>query len=216
MSKGELTRRRILDVAMQVASRAGLDGLTIGSLSEALSLSKSGLFAHFGSKEALQVAVLEHTLARFVEHLAPRLRGVAMGVPMLRVYVAAWLDWIASPELPAGCPILGATFEIEAREGPPRDFVIQLHTNSRQRLAEIVQGAIDAGELVEKTDISQVIFELRGITLAFHQELHVLRNPAAREHANKAFSALLERYLRSEKSTAQGDGTRRKRRRDTT
>jgi len=85
MSKGELTRGRILDQAMHLASRTGLEGLTIGSLSEALSLSKSGLFSHFGSKEALQLAVLEHTRARFGAHLEPYLRGRAKGLATRRL-----------------------------------------------------------------------------------------------------------------------------------
>ena len=87
----------------------------------------AGLFAHFGSKEALQLAVLEHTRGRFAAHLEPRMRGVAKGVPTLKAFMHAWLDWVASSDLPAGCPILGATFELEVRDGPARDFLVKLH-----------------------------------------------------------------------------------------
>jgi AcrR family transcriptional regulator len=194
MSKGEVTRSRILDTAMQLASRNGLDGLTIGSLSEALSLSKSGLFAHFGSKEALQLAVLEHTRGRFVAHLEPRMRGAAKGVPTLTAFMQAWLDWVASSDLPAGCPILGATFELEVRDGPARDFLVKLHGDYRARLTGIVQDAITAGQLGRDIDAAQFSFELRGIVLAFHEELHVLRSSHARTHANRALAALLGRY----------------------
>jgi len=194
MSKGDLTRSRILEEAMHLASRDGLDGLTIGSLSDALSLSKSGLFAHFGSKEALQLAVLEHTRARFGVLLVARMHRVAKGLASLRAFVNAWLDWIALPELPAGCPILGASFELEAHEGSLRDFVVKLQRESRDRMAAIVRDAVDAGELRKAVDVAQIVFELRGITLAFHQELHVMRSPSAREHAERAVCALLERH----------------------
>jgi AcrR family transcriptional regulator len=194
MSKGDLTRSRILDQAMHLASRSGLDGLTIGSLSEALSLSKSGLFAHFGSKEALQVAVLQHTRARFGAHLEPRMRGAGKGLGALRAFARAWLDWLSLPELPAGCPLLGAGFELEAREGEPRDFLIKSHKDLRERVASMVRDAMDAGELRRNADTAQILFELRGITLAFHHELHVMRSPTAREHAEHAVSALLKRY----------------------
>jgi AcrR family transcriptional regulator len=194
MSKGELTRGRILDAAMRLASGSGLDGLTIGLLSDKLSLSKSGLFAHFGSKEALQLAVLEHTRARFVEHVEPYVRSTTKGLATLRAYVRAWLDWIASPHLPAGCPILGATFELEAREGATRDYIVNLQRASRERLATMVQDAIAVGELPNATDVTQFIFELRGITLAFHQELHLADNTSARTHADRAIAALIERW----------------------
>ena len=141
-----------------------------------------------------RLAVLEHTRARFGAHLEPYLRGRAKGLATLRAFVNAWLDWIALPELPPGCPILGASFELEAREGPPRDFLVKLQRDSRERMATMVQDAVDAGELGKTTDISQLVFELRGITLAFHQELHVMRSPTARDHAMRAVSALLERY----------------------
>jgi AcrR family transcriptional regulator len=194
MSKGEATRSRILDQAMQLASRDGLDGLTIGTLSEALSLSKSGLFAHFGSKEALQLAVLEHTLGRFAAHLRPYLQGAAKGLPTLLAFMQALLDWVASSELPAGCPILGATFELEARDGPVREFLVKVHGDSRVRMTSMVQEAVDAGQLDRDLDVAQLIFELRGIVLAFHETLHVTRSAQARTRANRAVAALLDRY----------------------
>lgn len=179
---------------MQLASRDGLEGLTIGSLSDALSLSKSGLFAHFGSKEALQLAVLEHARDRFSAHLAPYLDGVAKGLPTLQALVQALFDWVALPELPAGCPILGATFELEAREGPLREFLVKVHGDSRARMSSMVQEAVDAGHLDRDLDVVQFIFELRGIVLAFHETLHVSRSPQARTRANRAIAALVKRH----------------------
>jgi AcrR family transcriptional regulator len=168
-------------------------GLTIGALAGELSLSKSGLFAHFGSKEALQLAVLEHARGRFAAHLEPRLRGTVPGLASLRAFMHAWLDWIASSHLPAGCPILGATFELEARQGPPRDFLVKLHGDARVRLSGFVEAAVKSGHVARGTDVAQLIFELRGIALAFHEELHVMRSPQARTHADRAIASLLQR-----------------------
>jgi AcrR family transcriptional regulator len=209
MPKGEATRSRILDTAMQMASRDGLDGLTIGALSEALSLSKSGLFAHFGSKEALQLAVLEHTRGKFAAHLEPRIQGIAKGLPALSAFMQAWLDWAASSSLPAGCPILGATFELEAREGPARDYLLRLHGDVRTHLSGILQDAMRAGHLGRDTDVAQLIFELRGIVLAFHEALHVSRSSHARTYANRALAAALGRYTTVVPSKAKRPAARR-------
>lgn len=193
LSKGELTRTRILDRALYLASRLGLDGLTLGVLAESLELSKSGLYAHFRSKEALILAVLEHTKARYAKHAAPYLRGKAKGLESVRAYFAAWLDWIALPSLPAGCPILGASFEVEDLDGPTRDYIVQATRVSRDRLAEFIRQAIDTGELRQELVMDQVLFEVRGITLSFHIEYRLLREVDARKHAETAFESLLAR-----------------------
>jgi AcrR family transcriptional regulator len=194
VSKGELTRARILDQALVLASRLGLDGLTLGVLAESLGLSKSGLYAHFRSKEALVLAVLEHTLGCYREHARPYLEGKAHGLEELRAYLVAWLDWIASPALPAGCPILGASFELEDQAGPTRDRVVELHEGSRLGLKAMVLRAIAMGELSAELPVEQVLFELRGITLAFHLEYRLVRSPKARPMAEAALASLLDRY----------------------
>jgi AcrR family transcriptional regulator len=194
VSKGELTRSRILDNALILASRLGLEGLTLGVLAESLDLSKSGLYAHFRSKEALILAVLEHTKLRHQQHSAPYFEGKPKGVARLRAYVSAWLDWVALPTLPAGCPILGASFELEAVEGPAREFIVNLTHASRARLAALVRDAIETGELHHDLPIDQISFELRGIALSFHLEHRLLRDENARARAETAFEALLLRY----------------------
>lgn len=210
MTKGELTRARILDQALVLASRLGLDGLTLGVLAESLQLSKSGLYAHFRSKEALVLAVLEHTLARYREHVGPYLEGRARGLDELRGYIAAWLDWTASPTLPAGCPILGASFELEDQTGPVRDRLVQLHEGSRVGLKAMVLRAVATGELSAELPVEQVLFELRGIVLAFHVEYRLLRSPDARRVAEAAVGSLLDRYTAK---TSQGAAPRAPRRR---
>ncbi|MGC4064187.1 MAG: TetR/AcrR family transcriptional regulator [Polyangiaceae bacterium] len=194
MSKGEVTRARILDQALMLASRHGLDGLSLGMLSESLELSKSGLYAHFRSKEALVIAVLQHTRARYIEHMKPYVTGRAKGLDELRGHLAAWLDWIALPSLPAGCPILGASFEVEDLDGPTRDFVIDLTRASRERLATLLRNTIATGELRADTPVEQLLFEIRGIALSFHLECRLIKEKDARARADRALDDLLARY----------------------
>lgn len=202
MSKGDLTRNRILDEAMRLASRNGLEGLTIGTLAEALALSKSGLFAHFGSKEALQIAVLEHTRDRFQEKCAGPVQAAAKGLPRLKALIGAWLDWIDDPELPGGCPVLGACFELDDREGAPREKLVALQKRAQDRLTALVKEAMAAGHLDAKAPIPQILFELRAITLAYHTATRVMRDPEARLHAWAAFEALMGRYAAKRKCRA--------------
>ena len=188
--KGDSTRARILDEAMRIASRDGLEGLSIGTLASALDLSKSGLFAHFGSKEALQVAVLEHAAARVAERLAP-VRQLPPGPERLRFTLRTSLDWIDDPALPGGCPITGACIEFDDREGRVREVLLQLQRNQQRRSAELFD-AFAAPTL----DRDQLAFEFRAIGLAYHHASRVLRDPRARSWALAALEALIDRARR--------------------
>jgi AcrR family transcriptional regulator len=194
MSKGAFTRSRILDEAMKIASREGLQGLTIGTLAETLALSKSGLFAHFGSKEALQIAVLEHTGDRFLQKVAPPVQRAEPGLPRLKAMLQGWLDWIDDPELPGGCPVLGACFELDDRQGAPREKLVALQKGAQARLALLVKEAMAEGHLDRAAPIPQILFELRAMTLAYHTATRVLGDPDARKRTWTAFDALMERY----------------------
>ena len=185
--KGDSTRARILDEAMRIASRDGLEGLSIGILAGALDLSKSGLFAHFGSKEALQVAVLEHAAARFAERLEP-LRHLPAGPERLRFLLDTSLDWIDDPELPGGCPITGACIEFDDREGRVRELLLMLQRTSQQRYAELFDAFADPSR-----DRQQLAFEFRAITLGYHHAARVLRDERARTWARAALESLIEK-----------------------
>src|SRR5262245_34904059 len=134
MSRGDLTRTRILDEAMRLASQDGVEGLTIGTLADALHLSKSGLFAHFGSKEALQVAVLEHTTRRMQERVAEGVIRRPPGLAQFKALMKAWFDWIDAPELPGGCPMAGACFEFDGHPGKTRDALLGMQKELRGQL----------------------------------------------------------------------------------
>lgn len=191
MGKGVETRSRILDEAMRIASRDGIEGLTIGGLAKALSLSKSGLFTHFGSKEALQVAVLEHTSSRFVAFVQPRVEGLQPGPAWLQAWFSGWLDWIDNPELPGGCPVLAAAFELDDKEGPPRDFLVERQLGVQRALIAAFKAVA-----APRADLEQLAFEFRGITLGYHFMARVMRDPRARERADHAFQELLRRAER--------------------
>jgi AcrR family transcriptional regulator len=190
MGKGAETRSRILDEAMKIASRNGLEGLTIGNLAKALSLSKSGLFMHFGSKEALQIAVLEHTFERFGAFVTPSVEAAAPGPDRLRALFQGWLNWIDNPELPGGCPVMGAAFELDDREGAPREFLVSSQRAAQRKIALAFQQVAAPG-----SDLDQLVFEMRAITLAYHYTSRVMRDPKARERADRAFEELLRRAV---------------------
>jgi len=188
--KGMATRARILDAAVRLASRDGLEGLTIGSLAEALAMSKSGLFAHFGSKDALQVATLEHA----AELVRARAAGVAQAPPgpeRLRRVLEVTLDWIDDPELPGGCPITGACIEFDDREGPVREALERLQRATHQRAAEL----FDAFRHPSR-DRDLLAFQFRAIGLAYHHAARMLREPRARAWARSALESLIEQASR--------------------
>src|SRR3954464_11103649 len=130
MGKGAETRERILDQAVRLASREGLEGLTIGTLSTELGLSKSGLFAHFGSKDELQLQVLQATVQRFEETVIRSALSAPRGEPRIRAVFDRWLDWESHPSMPGGCLLIAAAVEFDDRPGPLRAF---LQESSRGR-----------------------------------------------------------------------------------
>src|SRR3989442_4726407 len=126
MRKGANTRNAILPHATGLASQVGLTGLTIGALADHLRLSKSGLFAHFRSKEALQIQVLEHAAASFVEAVVRPALQQPRGEPRMRALFERWLEWEQAEALPGGCVFVAAASELVDRPGPARDRVVEL------------------------------------------------------------------------------------------
>jgi AcrR family transcriptional regulator len=193
-TKGEQTRTAILDEALRVASKLGLEGLTIGGLAEATGMSKSGLFAHFGSREDLQLAVLEHAAQRYGETvLMPALR-IERGLPRLRAMFGHWLDWTLASGLPGGCIMIAAAAEYDDRPGPIRDAVIANQHRGNAVTRKAVRLAIEEGHLKTDTDPEQITFELLGIVLASHNHRRLLGDKEARKRALKAFEELVARH----------------------
>jgi len=191
MRKGAETRERILDQAVRLASRDGLEGLTIGTLSTELGLSKSGLFAHFGSKDELQLQVLQATVERFEETVIRPALSAPRGEPRIRAVFERWLDWENNPSMPGGCLLIAAAVEFDDRPGPQRDFLQEAH---RRRFAFIAKGArmaVEAGHFRPDLDVEQLSFDVLAIALAYHHMHRLLRDRRADEHARNAFERLM-------------------------
>jgi len=192
-TKGERTRAAILDEALRLVSKAGLDGLTIGTLAEATGMSKSGLFAHFGSREELLLAVLAHGQAEFTEVVFQPAMAKPRGLPRLRAMFVNWLDWTESAELPGGCPMIGGATEFDDKPGPVRDMLAGGQRTWIDTLKRTVRQAVDEGQLPAGTDPEQIAFEMFGIALVVHHHRRLLGYPKARARALAALDKLLSR-----------------------
>lgn len=194
MGKGEHTRQAILDEAFSLASCVGVSGLSIGILADRTKMSKSGLFAHFGSKEELQLAVLREAQQRFAEVvLRPAFRQ-PRGLARLRAVVVNWLDWTREANLPGGCVINAAAAEFDDQPGPLRDEVRRGLTALRRSLVETVVKAVEAGDLRADTDAEQFAFEMEGIYQVTQQSRRLLNDPDADRRALVAFDRLVRDY----------------------
>lgn len=194
MSKGEATRERILDRAFLLAGRDGLEGLTIGALADELKLSKSGLFSHFGSKEELQVAVLDVASSRFTERVLLPAFKAPRGLPRLERVFEQWLDWMTDPKMPGGCIFQQANAELDDRQGRPHDVLLESQKNLVEALVKTVQLAISEGHLASDTDPRQLVYELEGIVMALNVYLRLLKDRRAVERARTAFKRLVDSH----------------------
>lgn len=194
MSKGADTRERIVDRAYLVAGRGGLQGLTIGALADELQLSKSGLFAHFGSKEDLQLEVLKEGERRFKDNvIAPALK-VSRGLPRLKKLLELWLDWSASPANPGGCIFIGAAAELDDREGRPRDYLVATQKQMLAFMAGAARLCVEQGHFRKDVDCEQVASDAYGIVLSYNHFKRLLRDPNAEKHARAAFERLVRSH----------------------
>src|SRR5687767_11665337 len=162
MSKGEETRERIVDRAWRLASRDGLSGLSIGRLATELGLSKSGLFAHFGSKEGLEVEVLKAAAERFTDQVVRPALQAPRGVARLRKMFRAWLSWADDPAQLGGCVFMAAAAELDDAEGPQRDYLVAAQTTLLATLAKAARIAVEEGQLQRDLDCDQFAFEMLG------------------------------------------------------
>jgi AcrR family transcriptional regulator len=188
--KGERTRGAVLDAALDFASRVGLEGLTIGALAERLGMSKSGLIAHFGSREDLQLAVLDRYAANFIDEVLRPSLAAARGLPRLQVMLERWLVHLAR-ELEQGCLMISGAIEYDDRPGPMRDAVVRVIDGWRLELRRAIEQARDEGQLAPDVDADQFVFEVYGLMLSLHQDARLLRSPAAVGHARAGLARLI-------------------------
>lgn len=174
-----------------MASCVGVGGLSIGLLAERTHMSKSGLFAHFGSKEELQLAVLRESQERFADAVVRPALRLPRGLPRLRAIFINWLDWTRAANLPGGCVINAAAAEFDDQPGPLRDEVKSGLMTLRRFLADTVEKAVACGELQADIDIDQFVFELNGIYQVTQQNRRLFDDPDADRRALAAFDRLV-------------------------
>jgi AcrR family transcriptional regulator len=161
--KGERTRTGILERAVDLASLEGLEGLTIGRLADDLSMSKSGLFAHFGSKEELQLATVEAAQRRFIDEVVRPALKAERGYPRLMAICRTWLGYVQREVFPGGCFFAAASFEFDGRPGQVRDAIARAMDDWLETLEKAIRMAKDEGHLEAKVDPSQLAFELNAL-----------------------------------------------------
>ena len=192
MGKGEETRRAIIDQALELASTVGLEKLTIGALAGTTGMSKSGLFAHFRSKEQLQLQVLAEARQRFIEMvIAPAMqkpRGEARLRSILESTLKQWEE-----DLPGGCIFHAVSAELDDQPGPARDYLVETQRDYADTLRRAAEIAVEEGEFRKDLDLDQFVFELGSITAAYHHFGRLLGDPEADQRARKMFKGLLAR-----------------------
>ena len=193
-TKGEQTRTAILDAALNIARRLWLEGLTIGTLADATGMSKSGLFAHFGSREDLHLAVLEHGARQYGDMVLMPALKIDRGLPRLRALFERWLDWTLQTATPGGCIMISTAHEYDDRPGPIRDAAVEMQRRGIGVSERAVRLAVGEGHLKDDTDPEQIAFEMLGIVLASHNHGRLLGDKAARKRALAAFDALIVRH----------------------
>lgn len=197
MSKGDETREAVLREALAQASSAGLRGISIGGLAEALGMSKSGLYAHFRSKEALQVAVLRSAGERFRRRVMLPALAADRGEPRLRTLFEGWLGWDGGVDaLPGGCIFVTATVEYDDEpDGPVRRFVVQQQQDWLESVEAVVRSGMAHGHFRSEADPVAVAHELYGVMLAYHTAARLLRDPAAEDRARRSLDRLIADLL---------------------
>jgi AcrR family transcriptional regulator len=200
MRKGEATRAAILERGVELATETGLDGLTIGRLAADLGLSKSGLFAHFKSKEALQIQVLDAAAERFVEEVVRPAVKKPRGEPRLAALFERWLAWTKSNSGPGGCVFVAAAAELDDRPGPVRDRLVELQKGWLEVVQTVYRTGVEERHFRSDADAEQFAYELYSLMLGFHHAERLLRDPRADARANAAFERLLSSVRRNRRS----------------
>jgi AcrR family transcriptional regulator len=192
--KGQQTRAAILDAALTLAAQMGLEGLSIGALADVTGMSKSGVFAHCGSREELQISVVREYHVRFEEEIFFPAMREGRGLPRLCSLFQRWIKRI-TVELDSGCLYISGAVEFDDRPGPVRDALVDMVRTWQSALERAIRLAIDEGHLLADTDPLQLQFEIHGLILALHHDARFLRTPGSITRACHAFDRLLTRHL---------------------
>ena len=193
MHKGQQTKAAIVDAALGLATQIGLEGLSIGVLAEVMRMSKSGVFAHFGSREELQISVIREYYTRFEEEVFYPALMQPKGMPRLKALFQNWMNR-TSVEIDSGCLFISGAVEFDDRPGPVRDALAGSVKTWLAAMYRAVVQAKEAGHLAQNADEHQMAFEIHGLILALHYEARFLKTPGSVARANTGFVNILARY----------------------
>ena len=190
--KGQQTKAVIVDAALNLAQQIGLEGLSIGAVAEITQMSKSGVFAHFGSREELQISVVREYHARFEQEVFYGALTAPRGLPRLRAMFGNWMKR-TSVEIDSGCIYISGATEFDDRPGPVRDALVESVSIWQAAVLRAIVQSQDEGHLASDADARQIAFETHGLILALHYEARFLRVPGSIERAERGFDNLLAR-----------------------
>ena len=190
-TKGARTREAILARDVAHACQVGLAGLTIGDIATAVGMSKSGMYAHFGSKEAMQIAVLDAAAAEFADSVIVPALPAPRGEPRIRALVENWLT-CGRTRQPGGCVIVKASTELDEQPGAVRDRLRDLHRALDESIARIIAGGVAEGHFRPDVDGEQFASDLYGVMLGYYHNHRLLADPQAEARARRAVDALLD------------------------
>jgi AcrR family transcriptional regulator len=191
VSKGQATKASILDEAMHVASQVGFEGLSIGQLAELTDMSKSGLFAHFRSKEQLQLQTLDHAVARFTDVVVRPTLKAPRGESRIRELFERWLDWEAGT-LAGGCVFATASIEYDDLPGAMHDSLVRQQRDWTEFITTVAGTAVSEGEFRADLDTKQFAFTLQSLMFGYRHAGRLLRDPEALDRTRAAFEQLLD------------------------
>lgn len=199
LHKGQQTKLVIIDAALGLASQIGLEGLSIGVLAEVTQMSKSGVFAHFGSREELQISVVREYFTRFEQEVFYPALDEPRGLPRLRALFDNWMKRVAQ-EIQSGCIFISGAVEFDDRPGIVRDALASSVKTWLGAVERAVVQATHDGQLRADTDAAQIVFEIHGLILALHYEARFLKTPGSIERAHRGFEHIILRYASDSKA----------------
>lgn len=195
LHKGQQTKATIVEAALNLATHIGLEGLSIGAIAELTGMSKSGVFAHFGSREELQISVVHEYHDRFEQEVFYPAITAPRGIPRLRALFDNWMKR-TSIEIDSGCIYISGAVEFDDRTGPVRDALVESVSTWHAAMRRTIVQSKECGDLRADVDESQLLFEIHGLILALHYEARFLRSEGSIERAQAAFNNILARYAR--------------------
>ena len=192
LQKGQQTKAAIVDAALGLATQIGLEGLSIGALAEVTQMSKSGVFAHFGSREELQISVVREYHARFEQEVFYPALQAPRGLPRVQALFANWMQR-TSVEIDSGCIYISGAVEFDDRPGPVRDAIASSVKTWLAAMHRAVAAAQEMGHLSSESNPQQILFEIHGLILALHYDARFLKTPGSMERAVQGFTHILDR-----------------------